>query len=43
MSACKVEAQHAPLLGEHNDYVFRELLGMGEADVAQLQRDGVIQ
>jgi benzylsuccinate CoA-transferase BbsF subunit len=43
MSACKVEAQHAPLLGEHNDYVFRELLGMGEAEVAKLQRDGVIQ
>jgi benzylsuccinate CoA-transferase BbsF subunit len=43
LSACKVEAQHAPLLGEHNDYVFRELLGMGEAEVARLQRDGVIQ
>jgi len=43
MSGCEVEARHAPLLGEHNDYVFRELLGMGEAEVARLQRDGVIQ
>jgi benzylsuccinate CoA-transferase BbsF subunit len=43
MSACKVEPQHAPLLGEHNDYVFRELLGMSEAEVARLQREGVIQ
>jgi benzylsuccinate CoA-transferase BbsF subunit len=43
MSACEVEAQHAPLLGEHNDYVFRELLGMSEAEVAKLRRDGVIQ
>ena len=43
MSGCEVEAQHAPLLGEHNDFVMRELLGLDEAEVVDLQREGVIQ
>ncbi len=43
MSGGEVEARHAPLLGEHNDYVFRELLGMTEAELDALQRDRVIQ
>jgi benzylsuccinate CoA-transferase BbsF subunit len=34
--------QHAPLLGEHNDYVFRELLGKPEAEIAQLVEEKVI-
>jgi benzylsuccinate CoA-transferase BbsF subunit len=42
MSGCEVQARHAPLLGEHNDYVFRELLGMDEAELARLRRDGVV-
>jgi benzylsuccinate CoA-transferase BbsF subunit len=42
MSGCEVEARHAPLLGEHNDYVFRELLGMSDAELAKLQREGVM-
>jgi crotonobetainyl-CoA:carnitine CoA-transferase CaiB-like acyl-CoA transferase len=29
-------------LGEHNDYVYRELLGMQDADIARLRQDGHI-
>ena len=34
--------RHAPLLGEHNDYVFRELLGRTESEIAQLIEEKVI-
>jgi benzylsuccinate CoA-transferase BbsF subunit len=34
--------RHAPLLGEHNDYVFRELLGRTESEIAQLVEEKVI-
>jgi len=30
--------RHAPLSGEHNSYVFGELLGMSGEDIEQLQR-----
>ena len=32
----------APLLGEHNRVVFREMLAMSEEEIAELERDGVI-
>ncbi|MFN0161589.1 MAG: CoA transferase, partial [Burkholderiales bacterium] len=32
----------APLLGEHNDQVFQNLLGLDAQEVAQLKADGVI-
>ena len=32
----------APLLGQHNDYVFKTLLGLGDADVARLKAAGVL-
>ena len=31
----------APMFGEHNAYVFGELLGLTDAEVAQLEADGV--
>ncbi len=31
----------APCLGEHNDFVYRELLGMSAAEYAELQEEGV--
>jgi len=34
--------RHAPLLGEHNDYVLRELLGLSEEEVKELQKKEVI-
>lgn len=43
MSDCEPVVRHAPLLGEHNDYVFRELLGLPEGEVARLQEEGVIR
>ena len=32
----------APALGQDNDYVYRRLLGMSEAEVAELKEKGVI-
>ena len=34
--------RHAPLFGEHNNYVYGELLGMSEEEIEQLHREGVI-
>ncbi len=31
----------APCFGEHNDYVFRGLLGLSDDEIADLERDGV--
>ena len=33
----------APLLGEHNRYVFEELLGLPEAERLELEREGVLR
>jgi benzylsuccinate CoA-transferase BbsF subunit len=32
----------APCLGEHNDYVYKEILGMSEQEVAELAEEGII-
>jgi len=42
MSDYDMPVQRAPLLGEHNDYVFRELLELSEAETAGLQQKEVI-
>lgn len=34
--------RRTPLLGEHNDYVFRDLLDMDEATIARLTEEGVL-
>jgi len=34
--------RHAPLLGEHNEYVFEELLGMSETEVEKLKQEKVV-
>lgn len=36
------EWKRAPLLGEHNQYVFGELLGLSDGEIAQLQEKKVI-
>lgn len=33
---------YGPLLGEHNDYIFGELLGMPNAEIVKLKEQGVI-
>jgi len=42
MSDYEMPARHAPLLGEHNGYVLRELLGLSEAEVDELRKNDVI-
>lgn len=32
----------SPMLGQHNDYVFKELLGLSEAEVSQLTKEEVL-
>jgi crotonobetainyl-CoA:carnitine CoA-transferase CaiB-like acyl-CoA transferase len=34
--------RHAPLFGEHNDEILRGLLGLGDAEIAELEAAGVI-
>ena len=42
MSKTPYEVHRSPLLGEHNDYVFKDILGLSEEEIAQLVTDGVI-
>ena len=42
MSKTEITFQRSPLFAEHNDYAFRELLGMSEEEVAELEGEGVI-
>lgn len=43
MSGPQVEPRPAPMLGEHNRQVFREILGMDEEELVRLQQEGVIR
>ncbi len=37
-----ISPKAAPLMGEHNEFVFGELLGLSAAEIARLEQDGVI-
>jgi len=39
LSECPLEVRPAPLLGEHNDYVFRDLLGLADDEMEAVQED----
>jgi crotonobetainyl-CoA:carnitine CoA-transferase CaiB-like acyl-CoA transferase len=39
--SCKIRRQ-ATLIGEHNEYVYTELLGLSDEEWAQLMAEGVI-
>jgi crotonobetainyl-CoA:carnitine CoA-transferase CaiB-like acyl-CoA transferase len=41
-SALTAKNPPAPLLGEHNDYVFKTLLGLSDSEIAKLSDDKVI-
>ena len=43
LSKTLCELRRAPLLGEHNEYVFKEILQMSEDEIADLIMDGVIE
>ncbi len=32
---------HAPLLGEHNEHVFKDIIGMTPDEIAGLEREGI--
>jgi len=42
MSDCQPVFRPAPILGEHNDYVLKELLGLSQAEIAELRKKEVI-
>jgi benzylsuccinate CoA-transferase BbsF subunit len=42
MSDSEAVLNRAPLLGEHNDYVLRKLLGLSRKEIAELRKQGVI-
>jgi len=42
LSASPTEVKRAPLLGEHTAAVYGRLLGLSEADLADLRHDGVV-
>jgi crotonobetainyl-CoA:carnitine CoA-transferase CaiB-like acyl-CoA transferase len=37
------EVRRAPLLGEHNEYALKELLGMSDEEIAELVIEGVVE
>ncbi|MEE9285875.1 MAG: CoA transferase [Dehalococcoidia bacterium] len=43
MSEASFDHRRASLLGEHNDYVFGEILGMSAEELADLQQQGIFE
>ncbi|MDP2859603.1 MAG: CoA transferase [Bacillota bacterium] len=42
-SRCDFDVRRAPLIGEHNEYVLKELLGMSDEEIAELVVAGVLE
>jgi benzylsuccinate CoA-transferase BbsF subunit len=42
ISDYEMPTHSVPMLGEHNDYVLREILGLSEAEVAELRKKDII-
>ena len=43
LSKSPTELRRAPLLGEHNEYALKEILGMSDEEVAELVIEGVVE
>jgi crotonobetainyl-CoA:carnitine CoA-transferase CaiB-like acyl-CoA transferase len=43
LSKAPAEPRRAPLMGEDNEYVFKEILGMSDDEVAELVVEGVVE
>lgn len=37
-----VRVRQRPLLGEHNDYILKDILGLSDEEITDLQKEGVI-
>jgi len=42
LSKADYELKRSPMLGEHNDYVFKELLGLSGEEITELVNEGII-
>jgi benzylsuccinate CoA-transferase BbsF subunit len=42
LSKTNIDMKRAPLLGEHNEYVIKEILGLPDDEYAHLVKEGVI-
>jgi len=42
LSECPIELRPAPLLGEHNDYVFKQLLDLSDAEISDGYTQGYL-
>jgi benzylsuccinate CoA-transferase BbsF subunit len=43
LSKCPAEIERAPLMGEHNEYVLKDILGMSDEEVDELIRESIIE
>ncbi|MBI3040189.1 MAG: CoA transferase, partial [Chloroflexi bacterium] len=43
LSKVPCELRRAPLLGEHNEYALKEILGMTDEEIAELVIEGVVE
>lgn len=43
LSKTPCEVKRAPLLGEHNQYILKEILGLSDEEIAELVIDGVLE
>lgn len=43
LSKVGYEIKPAPLMGEHNEYVFKQILGMSDEEIADLIAEGVVE
>ena len=43
LSECQYEVRTAPLLGEHNEYICREIIGLSDDEIAELVIEGVLE
>ena len=43
MSKCPAEMKRSPLIGEHNEVILKEVLGMSDDDIESLITDEVLE
>lgn len=43
LSKTPCQIQRAPLIGEHNEYAFKEILGMSDEEISEMVIEGVIE